>query len=279
MKISFWSNIRGVAGVTANMGCISVLTSLGRLGTSVLLENHYSTNSIGDILLSPGKIEQLREHGDYFYRYGVEYVLKRLYSGEEGEKLLHNAVIPLFFSSLHYLPQGRIVNKEVFNYEFNLVQDELFQALETISDYVFIDTETNQNLSSNVILSEADLVVVNLPQNPHVLEEFFENYASIQQKAVYLIGRYRPESYWKISRICSEFHIPRDRIGVIPYNMEMEEAMMQGHLLQYLNRNFYKASDAESEYLIRYAKRSCQMIRKNALSLRRAARKDSPGIA
>ena len=244
MKISFWSHVRGLTGVTTNLACVSALMAIGRMGKTVVLENHYSTNSIGDLILVPEQIDHLHEHGEYYSRYGIEYILKRLYSGERGDKLVHNSSIPLFFSSMFYIPQGKIVNREVFEYEFNLVQKELFQALEQLSDYVFVDTEANQNLSSSVILSEADLVVVNLDQNIIHLKEFFTNYASIREKAVYLIGNYQPESEWDISRICQEFHIPKDRIGVIPFNMEMAESMAQVRLMQFLNRNYYKASDS-----------------------------------
>lgn len=269
MKISFWSHVRGLTGVTTNLACVSALMAIGRMGKTVVLENHYSTNSIGDLILVPEQIDHLHEHGEYYSRYGMEYILKRLYSGERGDKLVHNSSIPLLFSSMFYIPQGKIVNREVFEYEFNLVQKELFQALEQLSDYVFVDTEANQNLSSSVILSEADLVVVNLDQNIIHLKEFFTNYASIREKAVYLIGNYQPESEWDISRICQEFHIPKDRIGVIPFNMEMAESMAQGRLLQFLNRNYYKASDSENEYLLRYAKKASKMVRKNVVRVRR----------
>lgn len=275
MKISFWSHVRGVAGVTTNLTCVSALMAIGRMGKTVILENHYSTNSIGDLILVPEQMEHLHEHGEYYSRYGIEYILKRLYSGEKGEKLVHGGSIPLLFSSMIYIPQGKIVNKEVFEYEFNLVQGELFQALEQLSDYVFVDTETNQNLSSRVILAEADLVVVNLDQDGVHLKEFFTNYVSIREKAVYLIGNYQPEAEWDIRRICQEFHIPRERIGIIPFNMEMADSMSQGRLLQFLNRNYYKASDAESEYLLRYAKKASQMVRKNVLRVRREKREVS----
>lgn len=269
MKICFWSHVRGVAGVTTNLACVSALMSIGGLGKTAVLENHYSTNSIGDMILVPEKLGHLREHGEYYSRYGIEYILKRLYSGESGEKLLRHASIPLLFSSMYYLPQGRIVNKEVFNYEFNLVQKELFESLEKISDYVFIDTEANQNLSSKVILSESDLIVVNLSQDPDQIQEYFNQYVSMQDKAVYLIGNYQSESVWNISRICKEFHIPREKIGIIPFNLELADSMSTGHLLQFLNRNYYKASDHENDYLIRYVKRASQMIRKNVVRLRR----------
>lgn len=279
MKIAFWSNVRGAAGVTTNLACVSALTSISGQGKSVILENHYSIKGIGDILLVPEKLELLHEQGEYYSHYGIEYVLKQLYSGADGEKIVHHATIPLLFSTLHYLPQGKIVNKEVFNYEFNLVQKDLFKALSEISDYVFIDTETNQNLSSNVILSQADVIVVNLNQDPIHLQEYFANYSSIQEKAIYLIGNYRPELSWNVGRICKEFHIPKERIGIIPYNMELQDSMLQGHLLQFLNRNYYKPSDAENEYFIRYAKRASQMVRKNVLRVRKEQKQSGNVLA
>lgn len=91
----------------------------------------------------------------------------------------------------------------------------------------------------------------------------------MQEKAVYLIGNYHTEAEWDVSRICKEFHINRDKIGIIPFNMELSECMAQGRLLQFLNRNYYKASDSENEYLIRHIKKAGKMIRKNAMVLRR----------
>ncbi len=269
MKISFWSHMRNMAGVTTNLACISGLTAIVGMGKTAVLENHYNMNSIGDMILQPEKLEHLREHGEYFSRYGIEHILKRLSSGESGEKLLHRASIPLLFSSMYYLPQGRIVNKEVFNYEFHLVQKQLFDSLEKISDYIFIDTESNQNLSSKIILSESDLIVVNLTQDPTRIQEFFENYSFFQPKTVYLIGKYQMESKWNVRRICKEFHIPKEKIGVIPFNMELDDSAAQGRLLQFLNRNYDRPADAENETLMRYAKKACQMVRKNLLRLRR----------
>ena len=48
-----------------------------------------------------------------------------------------------------------------------------------VSEYIFIDTESNQNLSTKQILFDADIVVVNLTQNPDNIRDFFENYTSV----------------------------------------------------------------------------------------------------
>lgn len=275
MKICFWSPVRGRAGVTTNAACISALLAIGQKGKTMILENHYNIRGVGDILLEPEMVEEFREHGEYHSAYGIEYLLKRIHLGEPGEKLLHHAVIPLLFSSMFYIPQGHIVNKEVFNYEFRLAYPRLFQALESFSDYIFIDTETNQNLSSSIILSQADLVVVNLPQDAEQIAVFFRERQSIQENAVYLIGSYQEEYPCNLSYICGKYKISRERIGIIPYNMELQDAMCSGHLLQFLNRNYYQVEDRQNEYLLRYAKRAANMIRKNAIKRVREKRRGS----
>lgn len=273
MKICFWSHVRNKAGVTTNMACVSTFLAIGQGKKSFLLENHYSLRSLGDVLMEPEAIEDLREHGNYYSKYGIEYILKRMYSGESPDKLIKQTALSLLFSSLYYLPQGRIVNKEVFNYEFHQVHERLFDALERKSDYVFIDTESNQNLSTSTILSSADLIVVNLTQNPEQLEAFFTNDSSIQEKAVYLIGNYSPELPWNVGYICKKYDIPRNKIGVIPANQELKSAIDTGSLLPFLNRNYSYTDNEETEYMIRYGKRAARMIQKEAQK-RKEARKN-----
>lgn len=96
LKIAFWSNVRGRSGVTTNMVCISALAAIAGAGKSVLLENHYSYKNIASMVLPGEQIEQLKESGRYYNREGIEYVLKGLYSGEDGSELLRHATMPLY---------------------------------------------------------------------------------------------------------------------------------------------------------------------------------------
>ena len=50
MKIAFWSNSRGMSGVTSNLACISALSSLMSGKKAVLFENHFDVNNLGDVL-------------------------------------------------------------------------------------------------------------------------------------------------------------------------------------------------------------------------------------
>lgn len=172
MKIAFWSNVRKNGGVSTNMVCMAAVSAIAGMGRSVLLENHYNVNNLNGMLLSQDKIDMLHETGQYYNKYGIEYILKRLYTGAPGEQLIRRASIPLLYSSIYYLPQSYIVNREVFDYEFELAHKDLFRCLENISDMVFIDTESKGNASSVQILEEADIVVVNIDQEQAAWDDF-----------------------------------------------------------------------------------------------------------
>lgn len=265
MKIAFWSNIRQGGGVSTNLACMAAITAIAGMGRSILLENHYNVNNLAGMLLSPERTAMLRESSQYYSKYGIEYILKRLYTGESGERLIRRASIPLLYSSIYYLPQSYIVNKEVFNYEFELVHKDLFQCLERFSDIVYIDTESTGNASTIQILQEADLIVVNMDQELASWEDYFENYESLFRKSVFLIGRYQREYSWSVLKLRRRFQIPRDRIGAIPYNMELQTAMQEGRMLQFLNRNYLRNIHADNEYLMREMKRSAVMLKENML--------------
>lgn len=45
--------------------------------------------------------------------------------------------------------------------------------------------------------------------------------------------------------------------------------MSEGRILQFLNRNYEKASGRDNDYFMRYCKKSSMMVRKNLINLRK----------
>lgn len=279
MKIAFWSPVRSSLGVTTNMACMAGIASMSGASRTILLENHYAVRNIADIVLPAEQSSELRERANYYGKYGLEYVLKQIYSGRNGIDVIHQSAVSLLYERLMYLPQSYIVNREVFNYDFGLVREELFRCLEETADYVFVDTETNRNLSSNAILSDADLVVVNLRQDHRMLDDFFQGHASLRQKSVYLIAAYQKDLELDLRRICYEYQISRGQIGVVPLNTELMSAAAQGRLLQFLSMNYYKASGRENDYFMRQVKKAVIMLRDNMLRARRSRRLNFADLA
>ena len=75
---------------------------------------------------------------------------------------------------------------------------------------------------------DADIVVVNLTQNPDNIRDFFENYTSIREKAIYIVGKYRPERKWTRKRISYEYNVPRNRIGIMPASIAYSSSIVYG---------------------------------------------------
>lgn len=265
MKIAFWSNAHGKNGVTSNLACISVMEILEKQRRNLLLENHFNINNLETVLNQSMTRNRLNEY-NFYNQKGIEHLIRKIHSGfslENGASLANavsNSVMTFMEDRMSYLPQNYLMNQEVFDYEFNQVINPMFQLLEQFCDTVYIDTAVGSTLSSKIILEEADLIVVNLSQNPYVLEDFFEHYQSLMEKSVYLLGSYTPESKYTRRYIIRKYDIPRDKIAAIPYNVQFKDAVTSGNLISFLNKNYECGRKNENYYFIREVKKAIAMI-------------------
>lgn len=259
MKIAFWSNVHGKNGVTSNLACMSVMEILGKNRKNVLLENHFSINNLETVLNQEMSRNRLNEY-NFYNQKGIEHLIRKIRSGFSLDNAVSNSVMTFMEDKINYLPQNYLMNQEVFDYEFNQVVNPMFHLLEQFCDTIYIDTAVGNTLSSKIILQEADLIVVNLSQNPYILEDFFENYRSLIDKSVYLLGNYTPESKYTKGYILRKYHIPRERIATIPYNVEFHDALNSGSVISFLNQNYQCKRKDENYYFIREVKRAVEMI-------------------
>ena len=262
MKIAYWSNEKGQAGTTANMATISIMLALGERKQSVLLENHYNISNL-ETMLVRDDISMVRENGYYYSQRGIDYLMRQLSTGKNAQAVMKQVSVPFLHNHIHYIPQSPIVNKEVFAYQLQQMLFPILQCLEQTADYVSIDAETSGNASTAMILSQADVVVVNLSQNPLAIENYFTNYSSLQQKAVYIIGNYHAEKEYTLDKILKEFPINKERIGIIPYSEELSDALHHGRLIGFLSKNYQCGNFHKNYQLIRECKKCAQIIVKS----------------
>ncbi len=259
MKIAFWSNAHGKNGVTSNLACISIMEILEQNRKNVLLENHFSINNLETVLNQAMSRNRLNEY-NFYNQKGIEHLIRKIHSGFSLENAVNNSVMTFMEDKMNYLPQNYLMNQEVFDYEFNQVVNPMFQLLEQFCDTVYIDTAVGNTLSSKIILEEADLIVVNLSQNLYILDDFFEHYQSLMKKSVFLLGNYTPESKYTRGYIIRKYHIPRDRVATIPYNVRFRDAVSNGSLISFLNNNYQCDRKNENYYFMREVKRAVSMI-------------------
>ncbi|MDF2589593.1 MAG: putative rane protein [Anaerocolumna sp.] len=182
----------------------------------------------------------------------------------ETKKVINEASLEILGNSLYYIPNNEQTNKEAFDYNLYDNINHILKALESFADITYIDTSNHNSLSSKIILEEVDLVVVNLVQNSAMIEHFFRNYSSILSKCVFLIGSYHKKSDLDINKISKAHLINKSNIAAIPYNVEYQEAVLQGTVVEFFARNYSCKRKNPNYNFIHEVKKAVNMIIGNA---------------
>lgn len=273
MKIAFWSSARGRSGVTSNLACISIATAMKYSYKSLLIENHYQRNKLGNILRYQWAGLE-REENYHFKHIGIDYIINqfsnRRYDGRRNQfiyntnqstaKVIKEAALEILDNTLYYIPASYQFNQHTFDYNLNGNIKEILDAAEKFADLIYIDTSNHNNLSSKVILDEVDLVVVNLIQNASMIQSFFDNYSSIQNKCVFLVSNYNKNSKLNLNKISKTNSIYKPNIAAIPYNIEYQEAVSRGTVVEFLVRNYTCGRKNPNYSFIREVKKAAVMI-------------------
>lgn len=260
MKIAFWSNVSGKNGVTSNLACISVIGAIEHKIKSILIENHFNINNLESAFTSKRNNELVREDTYYFSHVGVDNLMKRLHSKASGCNVIKGASVNFLNKRIYYIPQSTIRMKDVFDQEFNQIIYPLLSTIDEFTDVAFIDTTNCDSMTSKIILEEVDLVVVNLSQDSLIINHFFENYSSLISKAFFIIGSYNKDSKYNLQNISRKYHIEKENIAVIPYNVELRDSLSEGAIVEFLSRNFNCRREDVNYYFINELRNATSMI-------------------
>ena len=140
--------------------------------------------------------------------------------------------------------------------------DELFQIINKISDLTFVQCDSSESIVSKKILKEADLVVVNLPQNPANFLQILKSNEFQSDNLVFLIGQYNEDSKYHFNNIRRKFHIQKENIGVIPYNVDFMDSLIGGKTIEFLERNRDCRKQDYNYYFMQELRTSTNMILK-----------------
>lgn len=239
MKVAFWSNAGAVCSVSQNLAAISV-ASVNRFHYSIIaMENRLQSHNLGKAYHCREKYNSHDSVGtNYYDGNGIEGLLRKIYRGDYKPDILKGYLKEIIRKHLYYIPQSKIIHNEIFDYEFDHCIYSIFQMTDQCADICFIDTASNNSLSTKFILEEADLIVINLCQKESVLNDFFQNYSSLIPKAVFIISNYDPKASKCGLSLFKENHIPRENIIAIPYNELYHVAYESGNVLDFINGNY-----------------------------------------
>jgi hypothetical protein len=158
-------------------------------------------------------------------------------SNKDIVSLIKEATLEIVDNYLYYLPTNAVIPQNIYDFAMYDHVKSILESAQELADIVYVDTSKGNHLSTKIILDEVDLVVVNLNQNFNEFKNFFRNYSSLMGKCVFLISNYNPRSNLTINKISHIFSIPKSSIAVIPYNVDYQEALSRGSLVEFLYSN------------------------------------------
>lgn len=252
--------MNGKNGVTSNLACISIMVAIEEKKKLLLMENHFSMNNIENAMVHFHSQNVVNEQDYYFNHVGMDHLMKKFHSQMYDKDMIEHASLSFLNGHIYYIPQSKTLNKEVFEYQLNEVIIKMLKEMEETCDLTFIDTMGSENLTTKVILDEADLVVVNLSQNHMVWKDFFEKYDSLVPKALFLISKYDSNSIYNVVNIMRKYQISKERIAIIPYNVELKDSISEGKLIEFISRNYYCEPGDSNFYFMKELKNASNLI-------------------
>ncbi len=265
MKISFWSPTNGHNAVTSNLACISVMFSMMYQHKSIIIENHLQDNKICNLIKPRINLNHVFEDKNYYYRYtGMDSILYSLlrYNDIDNDNLvrmIENASTNIFGDYLFHISNNKRIISTNFELFMNNHISTILRACQAFADVTFVDTHSN-NLSTQKVLQEADLVVVNLNQDKKTIVNFFKNYNSIISKSLFLINNYNTKSNHAIYKLFNSYAIDSFRIATVPYNHEYKDALNSGGLISFLIQNYKSTIEYENAFFINEIINATRMI-------------------
>jgi len=250
LKTVFWSHVRGQCGTTLHLASVAVAEALYYDTKVVLMENHDHLLNIEQCLVNKPRDMLLHENGSYS-SYGLENLMEQFKTcGIENEKrLIRKCALSFIHDRLYYLPHGYLRNRDLLDYEFSKNMVGLFSGLERYFGNVYIDTFATGCLSTKLIVDCADLIVVNLNQNPAVLDNFFSNFSMLRSKAIFVLGNYNPGRINSVKSIRRKYQIAEDRIFAVPFCIEAAESESDGGMVNFIARNYIEPSLECRDYI------------------------------
>lgn len=258
MNIAFWSNVRHQSGVTSSVALVSVLWVELFMEEIAVTSNHVCNFGLAKRLYGGSEYEERTAKKAYSYVLGEPEYFRMLYSGKIRSSLWLG-------DNLRFIPMEGD-KSDLFGIEGLRGVNEK----KTDKEFLIIDTACGYGLGSQKILEDAELTVVLFPPERECVDVFFQSETGLRENSFFIFGNYQTVPSCRPSYLTKRYNIPRERIGVIPYNAGFEQAMREGSTIAYITRHMNCSRRSSAYRFIQCATETVENLRKYAISRRKA---------
>lgn len=264
MQVVFWGAQPWQSGVVGNMiGTAYMVTEICG-SRSLMIQTRFSCPDLDYALFPDFGSSHVREEGRYFQEVGLDAVLNDAILKLPRKERFPNHVLEVKKDRLYYLPGTYKSNREVYEHHLLNYLEQVLEAAEYFGENLFLDCSGESGKVCERLMEMADVIVINVPQSPHQLVQLPALVSGKEEKVLYLIGQHNEKSKYHINNIRRKYHISKERITAIPYNVEFGDALSEGKSVRFLEQNFSVRKQDFNYELIQELKEAAEMILRKA---------------
>lgn len=239
MNVVFWSPVHGHGAVSTNMACMSIISSLAYCLKVVSFQSGYADNNLDMSLIGENSNDNNELLGEEFPFYCGRSIDSLLWDGINNNvnDNVADYAVEIINGLNYYLPSTEKNNEELYNQRFINNIDNVIASCQRCFDVTFIDNQSDNTYIQEKLCNSADIIAVNMYQNPLMIANTIEKCSLLNKKVFYMIGRYNDNSDLNIRSIIKKYNISRDDIGVIPYNKHLMDAINSGKTKDFIKNN------------------------------------------
>ncbi len=231
MQVSFWSNSHQL-GTTHNMAAAAVLAALEYRLRILMVQTHFDRSSLESAFIER---RYLRSELVDFSDTGLDALSRFIRFNRVDKDVIAGYSTTILKNKLDLLFGTRNTNREIYVSNLKNVIGTILQAASAHYDLVLVDTAPGSNEISEKILEQSDLIIVNLSQNIHILEDFLDGSTQTRDKQMILLGKYDPNSRFNLKAIRKM--AGSIQVMAIPYDIGFADACAESRVVDFFLKN------------------------------------------
>ncbi len=248
MVVGFWSFKPGQSGTTINMSAISSMLAIKYLYHNVILSTRFEKSTLDRLFLENEYLETVSPVNT-----GVDALFKYMSNQNVDKETFSNFTTSIIARRLDLLLSTTNVNEEIYHKNFESVIEEYVEFIKTRGEFAFIDLEAGFNCErTSKVLGLCDLIVININQNTHGLNEMYNTKEFIDlvesKNVLFVVGNYDESSELNVKNLARRYGIPKDLICVVPYNRNYADYCNNSKCVEYMLENL-KGTKKEDNFV------------------------------
>lgn len=231
MVIAFWSPVSGKAGTTNNLFATSARMALKEKQKVLMINGQFEKRDLESAILP------ITEEMDLLNSIGIDCLIRNCKMRKVTNSTIRTAALAYYNEYLHVITGTTKENRELYEDEMLELFPLIIRDANPLYDFITIDVPSGVNKISKMMLDLAELVVINLPQNKNIIEEYFRDHKQLDKKTIYIIGNYSNKSKYNRKNLERIFKQLKDRTAVVTHNVDLMDAFSENSVIKYLQKD------------------------------------------